>query len=212
MLWCSAAASTWLVAGGAENALELGTMRAEELHERMFAYWLPDGDDPAPGDVVFLSRDRGRAWHCGLVETFTPDDRLPLLTTIEGNAGNAVTRRTYATRAAGIRGYARPKLIGPCGALPPASGTWAPCSLDAGHSLVCVLGRDFRPENAPRLVAPVHPQQGRALKFLRLEAGLAVDACAARFGLTPGAWFDLEHGILGLAAADFARVCRGLAG
>lgn len=59
--------------------------------------------DPQPGDVVWFEHG-----HVGIVERVRGDDLL----TIEGNAGDAVTRRTYARwRLNGdIGGFGRPGL------------------------------------------------------------------------------------------------------
>ncbi len=58
---------------------------------------------PAPGDVVYFVHGRG---HIGIVERVVGD----VLVTIEGNAGNAVTRRTYAAWRTWwtIDGFGRP--------------------------------------------------------------------------------------------------------
>jgi len=208
--WCAGFASTALVAGGAENALTLGSLSAERLHERMRDYWVDD--EPQPGDLGWIRRADG-GWHVFFFASVWAADRLTWIKSVEGNASDAVSSNTYCWSLLGGKrlGHARPRLIGSCGALPPASGTWAPCSFSPGHPTPCAPATEAAPRDAPPLIRPTRGQD-RALRFLRLEAGLSVDACAARFGLPARSWMDLELGVLGLSAETFARVCRGLAG
>jgi len=60
----------------------------------------PRGSKPEPGDLVVI---RGSA-HIGMVESVGRDGRIH---TIEGNASNAVRRRTYSPDAPQITGYIR---------------------------------------------------------------------------------------------------------
>lgn len=209
-LWCAGFASTALVAGGCEGALDIGTLGAERLHERMRPFWVVD-EPPAPGDVVWFRRGLG-GWHVGLVAEVLGGYPLLQVRTVEGNAGDAVSSRTYAWREARIIGHARPRLLGPCGALPAASGPpTAPCELPAGHPGACALGRPADVDSAPRLLPPQHPRQGRALRVLREQVRLQRGDAARRVGLGEPDWASLEAGVLGLAPETFASVCRGIA-
>lgn len=207
-LWCAGFVSTALVAGGCENALDLGTLGAERLHERMRPYWVDEA--PMPGDVIWFRRGVG-GWHVGLVAEVLGGHPLLQVRTVEGNSNDAVSSRTYAWREARIIGHARPRLLGPCGALPADCGApAAPCGLPAGHPGECDLNQPAGIDSAPRLLPPQHPRQGRALRVLREQVRLQRPDAARRFGLAEPDWAALESGSLGLAPDAFASVCRGL--
>lgn len=209
--WCAGFVSTALVAGGAERALELGTLGAEQLHTNMRPYWLQPDELPQAGDVVWMRRSGGSGWHVGLVaDTFGAPD-LAQIRTIEGNADNAVRSKVYAGREAGVIGYARPRALGACGALPPQCGRpMQPCVQPAWHEGACDAPRPLAPDLALGMrAAPVgHPKQGRALSFLR--AGRPIEDIARAFGTTPECWTLLERGALWVTPETFARLCRGL--
>lgn len=57
--------------------------------------------DPKPGDQIFFSNYS----HTGIIEKISGG----MITTIEGNAGNQVARRTYSIGSEKIDGYGRPK-------------------------------------------------------------------------------------------------------
>lgn len=63
--------------------------------------------EPEPGDIVTFRWSDGSR-HVGLVEhVFRPTKTRPTIQTIEGNAANAVRRRSYALGARSITGYFR---------------------------------------------------------------------------------------------------------
>lgn len=59
---------------------------------------------PQAGDQVFFLSSAGKICHTGIVEIVTSTT----LYTIEGNSGNAVTRRSYSLKNRCIAGYGRP--------------------------------------------------------------------------------------------------------
>lgn len=59
---------------------------------------------PQVGDQVFFQQG-GSVVHTGIVESYTSTT----VTTIEGNAGDAVTRKTYSRSNSYVYGYGRPK-------------------------------------------------------------------------------------------------------
>lgn len=61
--------------------------------------------DPAPGDQVFFGSSRADCDHTGLVVKVT----AAYVYTVEGNAGNAVTRHRYRRTDSWIVGYGRPR-------------------------------------------------------------------------------------------------------
>lgn len=64
---------------------------------------------PEPGDIVFFQTrgqsDKGPGRHCGIVEMV--DNKLGLVSTIEGNLSNAVRRKTHKLGSPDITGYGR---------------------------------------------------------------------------------------------------------
>lgn len=60
--------------------------------------------DPQPGDQVFFTYQYGEVSHTGIVEQVSGG----VITTIEGNASDAVCRKSYAVGASVIYGYGRP--------------------------------------------------------------------------------------------------------
>jgi len=208
--WCAGFLSTGLVAGGALGALTVGHLSAEQLWKNLRACWVKDTPPaPLPGDVAWFRRADG-GWHVGFIAAVVspfPDLRIQ---TIEGNSHNQVNVRTVAWRDAKIIGLARPILIGICGALPPECGPIAPCAQPAGHVGPCDSPRQLGPDLglAVSLVRIGHPQQGRALRFMR--GRMSVEACAERFRTTPETWQQLEYGRAFIDPESFARICRGL--
>ena len=59
---------------------------------------------PAPGDQIFFQTGAGKICHTGIVEAVASGK----VHTIEGNAGNAVGRHSYAENSKKIAGYGRP--------------------------------------------------------------------------------------------------------
>lgn len=215
MLWCAAFVSTSLVAGGAERALSCGSLSAERLHERMRDYWIDE--EPRAGDVLWFRRE-GNRWHVGLVSGTAGAFPHLQVQTVEGNASDAVSARTYAWReakAAKVIGHARPRLAGYiCGSLPPESSVrlMRPCPAAPGHSGDCYAPCPSTAIDQPRVVGPsaIQRRQGPALRALRTQLGLELQAAAQRFGLRASEWHGLEQGHLSLPEDEFARVCRGL--
>lgn len=80
---------------------------AGRFHER-------EGYTPKPGDQIFFGASASTVHHTGLVESVTAET----VTTIEGNSGNAVKRRSYAIDSDQIYGYGKPKYDG---VYPPAA-------------------------------------------------------------------------------------------
>lgn len=70
-------------------------------------FWMRKDAKPKPGDQIFFGSDTN-VRHTGLVESVSGTT----VTTIEGNSGNAVRRRIYATDNDQIYGYGRPKYDG----------------------------------------------------------------------------------------------------
>lgn len=68
-------------------------------------------DVPAAGDVVCFAlrvgSDAGPGRHVGIVETVTRDARGLVITTVEGNSGNRVARRSYRAKDPRITGFYR---------------------------------------------------------------------------------------------------------
>ena len=210
MLWCAAFVSTALLAGGAERALELGTLSAERLRDHMADYLIDA--DPQPGDVVWFPR-AGNRWHVGLVAEVAGGGPLLQIVTVEGNANDAVSSRTYAWREVRRLGHARPRLVGSCGALPPMSAdALTRCRQPAGHAGLCDTPRLADLTSQPVLLGPsgARSRQGRALQVLRTQRRLDIQGAARRFCLSPAEWHGLETGAFTLPDEEFARVCRGL--
>lgn len=209
-LWCAYFASTALVHGGAEQALAVGSSSAETLHDRMRPWWVDEM--PQAGDVAWFPR-AGNRWHVGLVSDVRGEGPELEVTTVEGNAQNAVLERVYKWAVTSIKGLARPRLLGICGAFPPAcAGAMRPCRQPAGHLGNCDSFALAGIEDAPRLQLPGvgDPRQARALRVLREQGGMDVQRAADRFGLSVSDWLSLERGACALSAEEFARVCRGL--
>lgn len=102
---------------------------AGRFHER-------DGYIPCPGDQIFFGSSASTVHHTGLVECVTDTT----VTTIEGNSGNAVKRKTYAINSTEIYGYGKPKYDG---TEPPAPASDLPASdkeiADAARLLFALL-------------------------------------------------------------------------
>ena len=112
--WCDATVSAAFIRLGAVDLIG-GTECGVERHIDLFkaaGIWIEDGNiTPQAGDIICFNWDDssqpndGFADHIGIVEKV----QNGLITTIEGNAGGAVMRRTYRIGDGNIRGFARPK-------------------------------------------------------------------------------------------------------
>lgn len=112
--WCDTFVSAIFIALGATELIG-GTECGVEEHTKLFraaGIWIEDGTvTPEPGDIIVYNWDQswqpndGYADHIGIVTGVTGG----IIHTIEGNAGHAVRRRTYAIGDGNIRGFARPR-------------------------------------------------------------------------------------------------------
>lgn len=111
--WCDATVSACAIKAGAVDLI--GTEVGVEHHVKIFkqkGIWLEDGSiTPQAGDVIVFNWDgtsqpnNGYSDHIGYVESVSGC----IITTIEGNSGEVVRRKTYRVGQACIRGYARPR-------------------------------------------------------------------------------------------------------
>lgn len=111
--WCDTTVSAAAIKAGAVDLI--GTECGCEEHVKIFkqkGIWIEDGTiTPKPGDIVLYNWDDntqpndGYSDHIGYVESVSGNT----ITTIEGNKGEAVARRTLNIGNGNIRGYARPK-------------------------------------------------------------------------------------------------------
>ena len=62
-------------------------------------------NDPKPGNQIFFTYSAGEVSHTGIVEAVSSG----MVTVIEGNSSDQVSRRTYSTSSASIYGYGRPR-------------------------------------------------------------------------------------------------------
>lgn len=66
------------------------------------------GYRPGPGDIVILAQAGNTSLsHTGIVEKIDNTEKGPVITTIEGNADNKVSRRSYPLSDSRIDGYAK---------------------------------------------------------------------------------------------------------
>lgn len=111
--WCDATVSAAAIKAGAVDLI--GTEVGVERHVDIFkakGIWIEDGSiTPQTGDVIVFNWDgtsqpnNGYSDHIGYVESVSGG----VITTIEGNSGEAVRRKTYRVGQACIRGFARPR-------------------------------------------------------------------------------------------------------
>ena len=114
--WCDTTVSAAAIKAGAVDLI--GTECGCEEHVKIFknkGIWIEDGTiTPQPGDIIVYNWDDntqpndGYSDHIGYVESVSGKT----ITTIEGNKGEAVGRRTLTVGNGNIRGYARPKYSG----------------------------------------------------------------------------------------------------
>lgn len=125
--WCDTTVSAAAIKAGAVDLI--GTECGCEKHVDIFkakGIWIEDGTiTPQPGDIILYNWDDGTqpndgySDHIGYVESVSGNT----ITTIEGNKGEAVGRRTLTVGAGNIRGYARPKYGAGSGATAPPTPT-----------------------------------------------------------------------------------------
>lgn len=110
--WCATFVSFVGIEAGVPDLYgrECGVERFIEIFKAK-NIWLEDGSiTPKPGDIICYNWDDGTqpndgfADHIGFVESVSGGT----ITTIEGNYGDSVRRRTISIGAGNIRGYARP--------------------------------------------------------------------------------------------------------
>ena len=96
--WCA----DYVVTMAGERLPVSPSRSAKQLYQRFKAAGLVVSQ-PQPGDLVFFWRESPQSWkgHTGIVEAVSSTT----LTTIEGNVGRIVQRRTYAR-------HAIPRLLG----------------------------------------------------------------------------------------------------
>lgn len=125
--WCDTTVSAAAIKAGAVDLI--GTECGCEEHVKIFkskGIWIEDGTiTPQPGDIILFNWDTnsqpndGYSDHIGFVESVSGRT----ITTIEGNKGQAVARRTLTVGAGNIRGYARPKYASVSGGSAGGSST-----------------------------------------------------------------------------------------
>lgn len=123
--WCDTCVSAAAIKAGAVDLI--GTECGCEEHVKIFkakGIWIEDGTiTPQPGDIILFNWDDstqpndGYSDHIGYVESVSGRT----ITTIEGNKGQAVARRTLSVGAGNIRGYARPKYGAGSGSTTPST-------------------------------------------------------------------------------------------
>lgn len=114
--WCDTFVSKVFIEAGA--VVLSGTECGVDRHIQLFiqkGIWIEDGRiTPRSGDIItynwgkYTQPNDGFADHIGFVESVSGNT----ITTIEGNYGQAVKRRTIQVGNGQIRGYARPKYSG----------------------------------------------------------------------------------------------------
>lgn len=125
--WCSTFASAVAIKAGLTDIIptECGCERHIKLFKAKGRWQENDAYVPAPGDYIFYNWDdngvgdcTGPADHVGIVEAVSGSS----LTIIEGNKGNAVSRRDLRVNGRYIRGYGVPDYAGKAGTVP-STGT-----------------------------------------------------------------------------------------
>lgn len=111
--WCDVFVTVVAIQSGATDIVgrECGVDRHIQIFKRL-GIWDENGSKtPAAGDIITYNWDDstqandGFADHIGIVESVSRG----VITTIEGNYGNAVKRRAIRVGHGNIRGFARPK-------------------------------------------------------------------------------------------------------
>lgn len=125
--WCDVCVSAAAIKAGAVDLI--GTEVGVEKHVTIFkrkGIWIEDGTiTPQPGDAIVFSWDDntqpndGNSDHIGYVESVSGGK----ITTLEGNMGEKVGRRTIPVGYGYIRGFARPKYAASSGGNTPSNPT-----------------------------------------------------------------------------------------
>ena len=112
--WCATFVSAVAIACGATDIMptECGCPKMIELYKQLGTWIEKDDYTPLPGDVIFYDWDDSGNGdnttapdHVGIVEKVNGS----LITIIEGNYKNAVSRRVIAVNGRYIRGFGVPK-------------------------------------------------------------------------------------------------------
>lgn len=113
--WCATTVSAIAVKLGYTKIIptECSCTRMIELLKKINSWMEKDSYVPKPGDLIFYDWDDNGVGenvngpeHVGIVEKVSSND---VITVIEGNFQNAVSRRTIAVNGRFIRGYGVPK-------------------------------------------------------------------------------------------------------
>lgn len=113
--WCATTVSAVAVKVGYTKIIptECSCSRMIELLKKLGSWVEKDSYVPKPGDIIFYDWDDNGVGenvngpeHVGIVEKVSSDN---VITVIEGNYQNAVSRRTIAVNGRFIRGYGVPK-------------------------------------------------------------------------------------------------------
>lgn len=124
--WCDTTISAAGIKAGCSDLIgrECGCEEHVKIFQKM-GIWIEDGTIvPKPGDIILYNWDssvqpnNGGSDHIGIVESVSGRT----ITIIEGNKGEAVSRRTISAGWGYIRGYARPKYSAASGGSTPSTG------------------------------------------------------------------------------------------
>lgn len=112
--WCATFASAVAYACGALDVVpaECSCSKMIEGFKKLGSWEEKDSYVPAPGDFIFYDwQDTGKGENTGSVEHVGIVEKVQngTITVIEGNKGEAVSRRTLAVNGRYIRGFGKPK-------------------------------------------------------------------------------------------------------
>jgi len=138
--WCDVFITVVAIKSGATDIVgrECGVDRHIQIFKRL-GIWDENGSKtPAAGDIITYNWDDstqandGFADHIGIVESVSRG----VITTIEGNYGNAVKRRAIRVGHGNIRGFARPRYAAASKPAPkPAPSTSSTYTVKSGDTL-----------------------------------------------------------------------------
>lgn len=126
--WCDAFVTVVAIQSGAVDIVgkECGVDRHIQIFKKL-GIWDENGSKtPASGDIITYNwndntqGNDGFADHIGIVESVSRG----VITTIEGNYGNAVQRRAIRVGHGNIRGFARPRYAAASNPAPSTSSTY----------------------------------------------------------------------------------------
>lgn len=107
--WCATFISFLAIKCGATDIIptECSCGRMIELMKKKGIWIENDNIAPKAGDIIMYDWDKKDGWpeHVGIVEKVSSS----IITVIEGNKNNAVSKRTITVGNSSIRGYGRPK-------------------------------------------------------------------------------------------------------